>query len=163
VLGTASLNASGQASFSTTMLNAGTHVITAGYAGDSNFGSSTSPVVNQTVTSGQTGGQASAITLSSAPNPSTAGQPVPFNAAVTSTAQGSSATSSFAPPAENPLSEGGKWVTPVNPLTTVAIQKDSTNTISPSVGQGGAVARYVGQTYSANQFAQATIVSRSGS
>jgi len=47
-LGTASLTA-GRATFSVTNLSKGSHPITAVYAGSSGFGSSTSPVVNQTV------------------------------------------------------------------------------------------------------------------
>lgn len=49
--GTASLNASGMATFSTTSLSGGNHSVTAAYAGDGNFLSSTSPALNQVVNS----------------------------------------------------------------------------------------------------------------
>ncbi|HLH32385.1 MAG TPA: Ig-like domain-containing protein [Terriglobia bacterium] len=161
VLGTATLNASGQASFSTTTLSVGTHAITAAYSGDTNFSSSTSAIVSQVVSTLQT--QPSTTTVTSTPNPSSTNQAVILTASVSSVAQGLSASSNFAPPAENPLSEAGKWVTPVNAISTVAVQKTATNSISPSTGQTGAVARYVGQTYSGDQFAQATIANRNGS
>src|SRR5215831_6356775 len=48
-LGTSNLNASAQATLSTSTLTVGTHNITATYNGDTNFASSTSSVVNQLV------------------------------------------------------------------------------------------------------------------
>src|SRR3989441_759779 len=48
-LGSASLNASGQATLTTSLLAAGTHSITAVYGGDSSFNGSTSPVLSQVV------------------------------------------------------------------------------------------------------------------
>jgi hypothetical protein len=48
-LGTSNLNASAQATFSTSTLTVGTHNITATYNGDSNYASSPSSVVNQLV------------------------------------------------------------------------------------------------------------------
>jgi hypothetical protein len=49
VLGTSTLNASAQASFTTASLSIGTHAITATYSGDPNNFSSTSAVLNQAV------------------------------------------------------------------------------------------------------------------
>ncbi len=49
VLGSGSLNGSGQAMFTTSSLARGTHSITAVYKGDTNFKTSTSPVLTQTV------------------------------------------------------------------------------------------------------------------
>jgi hypothetical protein len=49
LLGTATLNASGAASFQTSALAAGAHSITAVYSGNATFESSTSPMVSQTV------------------------------------------------------------------------------------------------------------------
>ena len=70
---------SGKATFKTTTLSVGSHSITAVYAGSSNFITSTSSVLTQTVK------QASSITtLSSSLNPSTLGAPVSFTATVTS-------------------------------------------------------------------------------
>ena len=48
-LGTGALNGSGQVTFQTSSLTAGSHSITAVYGGDANFGGSTSPVISQTV------------------------------------------------------------------------------------------------------------------
>ena len=79
-LGTGTLNASRQATFTTSSLSAGSHSITAVYGGDSNFSGSTSPVLTQTV------GQAATTTaVSSSPNPSAFGQAVTFTATVTPT------------------------------------------------------------------------------
>ena len=49
VLGTGTLNGSGVATFATAALTAGSHSVTAVYGGDSNFGTSTSAAVSQTV------------------------------------------------------------------------------------------------------------------
>ena len=49
ILGTSSLNASGQAAFTISNLNKGTHQITAVYGGTTSFLTSTSPVLNQAV------------------------------------------------------------------------------------------------------------------
>ncbi|NTU85927.1 MAG: DUF11 domain-containing protein, partial [Chloroflexales bacterium] len=48
-IGTATLNASGQAQLTTSALTNGTHPITAVYEGDNIYGSSTSPVVSQVI------------------------------------------------------------------------------------------------------------------
>ena len=61
VLGTATLNSAGQATFSTTALAVGTHAITASYAGDTNFSGSFSPNIAEVVKA--SGGS----TVSSAP------------------------------------------------------------------------------------------------
>jgi len=77
-LGTATLNGSGQTTLSTSSLSAGSHSITAVYGGDSNFATSTSPALTQSV--GQT---AATAALVSSLNPSTFGQSVTFTATVT--------------------------------------------------------------------------------
>jgi hypothetical protein len=51
-LGSATLNSNGTATFTTSTLSVGSHSITAFYGGDSNFASSTSPILTQTVNSG---------------------------------------------------------------------------------------------------------------
>jgi len=48
-LGSGTLNASGQATFTTSSLSVGSHSITAEYSGDANFNGSTSPVLTQVV------------------------------------------------------------------------------------------------------------------
>lgn len=68
----------GAASFTTSKLPAGLNSIAAVYGGDSNFTGSTSAPVNQFVLAATT------TALSSAPNPSTQGQPVTFVATVSS-------------------------------------------------------------------------------
>jgi hypothetical protein len=77
-IGTGSLNGSGQAVLVTSALALGTHSITAGYGGDTNFTGSTSSALSQAVVA-----TASATALTAAPNPATAGTAVTFVAAVT--------------------------------------------------------------------------------
>jgi hypothetical protein len=79
VLGTGTLNSSSQATFTTTLLTAGSHSITAVYGGDVNYAGSTSAVLTQTVSQAGT-----TTAVSSSANPGTYGQPVTFTAAVTS-------------------------------------------------------------------------------
>ena len=76
VLGTATL-AGGSAMLTTSALTGGAHSITATYAGDTNNLPSASNLVSQVVQPAP-----STTTLSSAPNPSTAGQSVTFTAVV---------------------------------------------------------------------------------
>ena len=70
---------SGQATFSTSSLSAGSFNIVAVYGGDSQFASSTSAALTQVVNK-----TATTTTLGSAPDPSTVGQLVTFAATVTS-------------------------------------------------------------------------------
>jgi len=79
-LGTGTLNGSGVATIATSSLIGGPHSITAAYGGDSNFSSSTSTVLTQTVSSLT----ASATALLSSVNPAGSGQPVTFTATVSS-------------------------------------------------------------------------------
>ena len=79
VLGTAALNGSGVATFTTSSLAIGNHTITAQYAGNTNFTASTGPlntnpqVVNQAV---------STTAVATSANPSVSGQLVTFTATV---------------------------------------------------------------------------------
>src|SRR5262249_23671577 len=82
-LRTGNLNGSGQVTFSTTNLTAGTHSIMADYSGDTNFLTSSSSPLSQTVNPTST-----TTTLISAPNPSLIGQPVTFTATVGSSTGG---------------------------------------------------------------------------
>ncbi|MBF0488033.1 MAG: Ig-like domain repeat protein [Nitrospirae bacterium] len=79
-LGTASLNSSGQATYSTSSLSVGTHSITAGYSGDTRNSASSSGALNQAVNT-----VTAATTLSSSVNPSIYGSSVTFTATVTGT------------------------------------------------------------------------------
>jgi autotransporter-associated beta strand protein len=73
----------GVATFTSTTLGAGTHSITAIYSGDSNFASSASAPLAQTVDQAST-----TTTLTSSLNPSTSGQAVTFTATVSPIAPG---------------------------------------------------------------------------
>jgi hypothetical protein len=77
ILGTRTLG-SGQATFTTSSLPAGSLSITAVYSGDTQYNSSTSATLTQQVNQAAT-----SITISSAPNPSSAGQLVTFTATAT--------------------------------------------------------------------------------
>jgi hypothetical protein len=76
-LGTGTLS-SGKATYSTSKLTAGSHSITASYGGDTNYNSSTSSALTQTVNKAN-----STVTLSSSANPSTYGSSVKFTTTVT--------------------------------------------------------------------------------
>ena len=77
-IGTVALNGSGVASFTTTALAAGSHSITAQYAGDVNSSPSTSTILSQTVNAAST-----SASLTSSLNLSVFGQAVTFSATVT--------------------------------------------------------------------------------
>jgi hypothetical protein len=77
-LGSAALNGSGTATYSTSSLSATSHSITAVYSGDTNFTTSTSTALTQTVNKANT-----STNVNSGPNPSTYGQSVMFTATVT--------------------------------------------------------------------------------
>ena len=77
-LGTASLDAFGNASLTTSGLALGSHSIQAMYGGDSNYSPSTSATLTQTVE------KATSVSVASNNNPSTAGQSVTLSATVTS-------------------------------------------------------------------------------
>jgi hypothetical protein len=79
-LGTGTLNGGGVATFGTGALTGSPHTITAVYGGDSNFSTSTSPALTQTVNAIST----TAASLASSANPSAPGQSVTFAATVTS-------------------------------------------------------------------------------
>ncbi len=83
-LGTGTLDGSGQATLSTSALSIGSHSITVVYAGDTNFTTSTSSALTQTVNQAAT-----ASSVSSSVNPSVFGQSVTFTATVTANAPGS--------------------------------------------------------------------------
>ncbi len=76
-LGTAALNGSGVATFSTSSLGIGAHSITAAYAGDTNFASSSSGQLSQNVNIANT-----TLGLGSSVNPSIYAQSVTFTATV---------------------------------------------------------------------------------
>jgi len=83
-LGIATLNGSGQATFSTSALSEGTHAVTATYEGDSDYNASVSPVLQQVVQ-----GAATETTLSTSDPSVPFGTPVTFTVAVTPIPTGS--------------------------------------------------------------------------
>jgi Bacterial Ig-like domain (group 3) len=129
-LSTATLDANGQATYTTSALSAGSHSITATYIGNSSFSASTSAPLIQTVNSTPT---ATTTTLSSSLNPSTAGQSVTFTAAVAP----SSATGSVQ------FVDGG-----VTSLGTVALSAGSAqlSTSTLSAGSHSITATYSGDS-----------------
>ena len=84
VLGTADLNSSGVATFTTNALSIGANAITSVYAGGPNFSGSTSPVFTQTVSPAST-----TATVTSSTNPSVVGQSVTLVADVAAVAPSS--------------------------------------------------------------------------
>ena len=85
-LGTGTLNGLGQATYMTSALAVGSHSVTAVYAGDPSFLSSTSAATSQAVNQAGT-----ATALASATNPSVFGQSVTFTATVSANAPGAGA------------------------------------------------------------------------
>jgi hypothetical protein len=82
-LGTGTLNASGQATFTTATLAVGARSITAVYGGSTSYNTSTSPVLTQTVNKDGT-----STTVTSSLNPSNHNQSVTFTATVVANAPG---------------------------------------------------------------------------
>jgi uncharacterized repeat protein (TIGR03803 family) len=78
-IGTATLNSSGVATLTRSLLSADAYPLFAVYTGDTNNGPSASPILNQVIT--QT---TSAATIAASPNPSTQGQSVTFTAKISS-------------------------------------------------------------------------------
>lgn len=107
---------SGKASFTTASLAIGSHSITASYAGDANFNSSSSSPLAQTVNKAST-----ATTLSSSANPSTLNQSVTFTATVGVTAPGAGT-----PTGSVTFNDGS------NALTTVPLNSNGTATFTTS-------------------------------
>jgi hypothetical protein len=85
LLGTGALATSGLATFTTSALTGGTHVITAVYGGDSSYLPSLSNAVYQVVRRDPT---ATALALTAGTNPSAVGSSLTFTATVTSTYPG---------------------------------------------------------------------------
>ena len=90
LLGTAAINASGQATLALSTLSVGTHAISADFLGSTNYASSTSPTVSQNV---QRSGTQTSLTTNSAI--SLAGKPVTLQATVTGVTGTPSGTVSF--------------------------------------------------------------------
>jgi hypothetical protein len=83
LLGTATVNGSGVAAFTTSSLGVGSHSLTSVYNGDSDFTGSTSPVDSKSVNQADT-----AVSLTAAPDPSVFGQSATLTATVSAVAPG---------------------------------------------------------------------------
>jgi hypothetical protein len=77
-MGSGNVDGSGQATFTTSLLAAGSHAITAVYGGDTDYGASISPTVTQMV-----GQNATTTALTAAPNPTSPGTSVTLTEVVT--------------------------------------------------------------------------------
>jgi len=86
-IGSATLNSSGKATFTTSTLAAGSHSIIAAYGGDPNFLGSKSAAVTQTVNP-PAGTRSTTTTVASSQNPSVSGLSLTFTATVASSASG---------------------------------------------------------------------------
>ncbi|HVS44717.1 MAG TPA: Ig-like domain-containing protein, partial [Candidatus Dormibacteraeota bacterium] len=87
--GTGALDGTGTATFSTSALTLGTHTITAGYGGDTNFNTSNSASLSQLVRA------ASTTALTAAPNPQSYGSTVTLTATVSGTTGPATGTVAF--------------------------------------------------------------------
>ncbi len=130
LIGSSPLDASLQASFTTTALGGGTHAITASYAGGAGSAPSTSAALVQTVVETRT---PTTITLASGANPSKQWRPVTFTATVT----GGGATGSV-------TFSNGDTVLGSAPLNGTA--QASLTTASLPVGWSAITARYAGDS-----------------
>jgi parallel beta-helix repeat protein len=131
LLGTANLNPSGTATFTTNKLAAGSHAITARYLGDANDAGSTSVALTQVVQTSTT------TTLVSSLNPSTAGQAVTFTATVTP-------TSGTATPTGTVQFYDGTTLLDTETLNTSG--KATFTTSSLAVGSHAITVKYLGDT-----------------
>ena len=90
LLGSSPLSSAGVATYQTTLLSAGTHLILATYLGDQNDRGSTSTALSQAINTADT-----TVTLASSLNPSIVGKPVTFSAGVSSRGQAATGVVTF--------------------------------------------------------------------
>ena len=129
LLGSAPLSASGLATYQTTMLSAGTHLVFAMYQGDQNDRGSTSGALSQAMNTADT-----TITLASSLNPSIVGKPVTFSAGISSRGQPATGVVTFL---------DGSLV-----LGSVPVSSGAANFTMPSLTAGlhAIIARYNGDS-----------------
>lgn len=131
-LGTASVSASGIATLAVSTLNAATHILTATYAGNTNYATSTSAALSEVVHN-----TATTTTLSESASNTIAGKPVTFNISVTSN------TGSGTPTGSVVLQMDGATLTT---LTLNAQSAASYTTSSLAVGTHSFTAIYQGDS-----------------
>src|SRR5207245_1572382 len=135
ILGTGTLDGSGQGTFVTSTLAVGSHSITASYGGDANFNGSTSPRLTQTVKYGTT------TSVSSSLNPSVFGQSVKFTATVTANSPGTGT-----PTGKVTFKDGGTAITNCSNLSLNSSGLATCTTSSLSVGSHSITATYGGSS-----------------
>lgn len=118
-VGTGNLNSGGVATFSTSTLPMGSHVVSAQYGSTTSFAGSTSSDLTQVVTAATT-----SVTLSTSENPSTIGTPVTFTASVTSSAGTPGGTVTFLD-GGSPIGSGNLNASGVATFTTGALSLGS--------------------------------------
>jgi sugar lactone lactonase YvrE len=127
-IGSATLNASGVATFTTSSLSFGAHTLIAIYSGDTNHANSTSPALSEQIV------QASTVGLTSSLNPSTTG----INVVFTATATG---VGSLIPTGSVTFSDGA---TPLATVSLNAAGSASFPTSALAVGSHTITASYTG-------------------
>jgi hypothetical protein len=135
IIGTASLDGTGTATMTLNSLISGTHVISAAYAGNANFNSSSASPLSQIINKNST-----AVTLSSAPNPSSFGQAVIFTVQVTASSTGLGGASSI-PTGSVTLTDGATVLSTLK-LDSTGAATFSTSTLT--AGQHSITAAYGG-------------------
>src|SRR5207253_57301 len=120
-----------QATLTTSALSVGSHSITAQFAGDPNFGSSTSAALTQTVNKAAT-----ATTVESAANPAGVGQAVTFTATVSVVAPGAGT-----PTGTVPFFLG---TSPTRRSSDLAARQATLTTSALSVGSHSITAQFAG-------------------
>ncbi len=130
VVATGSIDASGNATLTTSSLSAGSHVLTAVYAGDSYHAGAQSTPITEVVY------QSTASSLTSSANPSVGGNAVVFTATI--------AVTTGVPVSGTVTFKDGSAVLGSSPINTSGVATFSTSSLAP--GQHGISATYTGDS-----------------
>jgi cyclophilin family peptidyl-prolyl cis-trans isomerase len=140
-IGTGTLTSSGTATFTTSTLAAGSHSITASYPSSTNFGSSSSTALTETISA--VGTTESETVLSTSGSPAVFGQPVTFTAAVSWSPESTSDT----PTGSVTFFDGSTVLATVPVDTSTPTAPTATYTTSSlSLGTHSITATYSGDT-----------------